>query len=44
MKPFRVIKTALSSVVIFCRAIDRSAGFYTEVLGLKVVKQSDTFA
>ncbi len=34
------IKTLLKNVIIFCKDIDFTAGFYSEGLGLKVVNQS----
>ena len=44
MKPLRTITTKLSSVILFSRTLDRTVGFYTEVLGLKVLKQSKNMA
>jgi|JI6StandDraft_1071083.scaffolds.fasta_scaffold76595_3 catechol-2,3-dioxygenase len=35
------VTTSLSSIVLFCRNLERTTGFYTSVLGLKVTKQSE---
>ena len=29
MKALKTVTTSLSSIILFCRAVDRTAGFYT---------------
>jgi catechol 2,3-dioxygenase-like lactoylglutathione lyase family enzyme len=38
------LTTKLSSIIIFCRQLDRMTGFYSEVLGLKAIKQSNNLS
>lgn len=40
----RRVTTSLANITIFCRNIEKTTGFYTSVLGLKVTKQSNSLS